>query len=179
MIELCYDEIPSPIGTVFIACEEDAMCALYFSDFEERMWRQLKPRYPEVNLTRRHDPFGYRALIDRYFQGDLAAVDEIKVTTGGTPFQRKVWHALRSIPAGTTASYGELAKRIGSPTACRAVGLANGQNPVSIVLPCHRVIGSNGSLTGYGGGLDRKRWLLRHEAEFAQSAQLSMLAGHA
>ncbi|HLJ44493.1 MAG TPA: methylated-DNA--[protein]-cysteine S-methyltransferase [Bryobacteraceae bacterium] len=178
MTELYYDEIPSPIGSIFIACDGDAMCTLYFSDFEERMWQQLKPRYPDAKLTRRHDPFGYRTLLDRYFQGDLASIEEIKVTTRGTPFQRKVWHELRSIPAGSTASYGEMAARIGCPKACRAVGLANGQNPVSIVLPCHRVIGANGSLTGYGGGLDRKRWLLRHEGQNTTSAQLSMATAH-
>ena len=99
----------------------------------------------------------------RYFEGDIAAIDTIEVKTGGTPFQRSVWKALRKIEAGTTVTYAELARRIGRPTAIRAAGLANGQNPIGIVVPCHRVIGSDGSLTGYGGGLQRKEWLLKHE----------------
>jgi methylated-DNA-[protein]-cysteine S-methyltransferase len=90
-------------------------------------------------------------------------IDTLPVETGGTPFQREVWHALREIPCGTTTSYGKLAELIGRPAAMRAVGLANGANPVAVVVPCHRVIGANGSLTGYGGGIERKRWLLDHE----------------
>jgi methylated-DNA-[protein]-cysteine S-methyltransferase len=98
-----------------------------------------------------------------YFAGDLGAIDKLPVKTAGTPFQRAVWNALREIPRGATESYGQLAERIGRPTAVRAVGLANGSNPIGIVVPCHRVIGANGSLTGYGGGMERKRWLLDHE----------------
>jgi len=101
--------------------------------------------------------------LDAYFEGDLDAVDVIPVATGGTVFQRDVWTALRGIKAGTTTNYGALAARLGRPNASRAVGMANGSNPISIVLPCHRVIGANGTLTGYGGGLPRKRWLLEHE----------------
>jgi methylated-DNA-[protein]-cysteine S-methyltransferase len=86
------------------------------------------------------------------------------VQTSGTPFQREVWRALRNIPCGTTVSYAKLAEQIGRPAAVRAVGLANGSNPVGVVVPCHRVIGANGSLTGYGGGIERKSWLLEHEA---------------
>lgn len=103
-----------------------------------------------------------RAL-ERYFAGDLGALDTLPVASSGTGFQRGVWRALRDIPAGTTITYGELARRVGRPTAFRAVGLANGANPIGIVVPCHRVIGRDGSLTGYGGGLERKRWLLTHE----------------
>ena len=108
-----------------------------------------------------------RKLAD-YFSGNLTSLDDIPVRTEGTVFQRKVWSELRRIPAGTTLSYGQLAKRIDQPTASRAVGLANGSNPVAIVVPCHRVIGSTGALTGYGGGLERKRWLLHHEATYAR-----------
>src|SRR5208283_2077845 len=97
------------------------------------------------------------------FAGDLRVLDLLPVETGGTAFQRQVWQSLREIPCGTTVSYGQLAERIGRPSAVRAVGLANGANPVAVVVPCHRVIGSNGSLTGYGGGIERKRWLLNHE----------------
>jgi methylated-DNA-[protein]-cysteine S-methyltransferase len=99
----------------------------------------------------------------RYFKGDIAVLSNLPVATSGTPFQTNVWKALRKIKDGTAISYAELARRIGKPRAVRAAGLANGRNPVSIVVPCHRVIGSDGSLTGYGGGLPRKQWLLQHE----------------
>jgi methylated-DNA-[protein]-cysteine S-methyltransferase len=117
----------------------------------------------EVALAPASNPGGLTAAMSAYFGGDLAAIDMLPVETGGTPFQRSVWRALRDIPCGTTISYAELARRIGRPSAVRAVGLANGSNPVGIVVPCHRVIGSNGTLTGYGGGIERKRWLLAHE----------------
>jgi methylated-DNA-[protein]-cysteine S-methyltransferase len=118
-------------------------------------------------LTRARDPFGHTATLAAYMDGDLAALDSLEVATGGTPFQRRVWRALREISAGTTTSYGELAKQIGNPSSVRAVGLANGANPIGIVVPCHRVIGADGSLTGYAGGLQRKRWLIAHEARHA------------
>ena len=111
-------------------------------------------------------------MLQRYFAGELAAIDTLPVQTGGTAFQREVWRALREIPCGGTVSYAELAERIGRPTAVRAVGLANGSNPVGIVVPCHRVIGANGSLTGYGGGIERKRWLLEHEGSVSDSERL-------
>ncbi|HEX7389242.1 MAG TPA: methylated-DNA--[protein]-cysteine S-methyltransferase, partial [Acidiphilium sp.] len=107
---------------------------------------------------------GVRDRLNAYFAGDLAAVDTITVRAAGTGFQHRVWTALRTIPPGTTTSYGELAARLGVPKASRAVGLANGANPISIVVPCHRVIGADGRLTGYGGGIERKAWLLDHEA---------------
>jgi methylated-DNA-[protein]-cysteine S-methyltransferase len=105
-----------------------------------------------------------------YFKGDIGVIDTLPVETAGTPFQRSVWKALRKIGKGGTISYAELARRIGKPKAVRAAGLANGQNPISIVVPCHRVIGSNGTLTGYGGGLPRKKWLLEHEGALAKTA---------
>jgi len=98
-----------------------------------------------------------------YFDGDLGALAELPVLTDGTPFQRRVWDELRRIPVGQTISYAELARRIGKPKAMRAVGAANGKNPVAIVVPCHRVVAANGTLWGYGGGLPRKAWLLKHE----------------
>ncbi len=109
------------------------------------------------------DSAAHIAALRAYFAGDLTAIDNLPVETAGTLFQRLVWRALREIPCGQTISYAQLAQRIGRPAAARAVGLANGANPVSIVVPCHRVIGASGSLTGYGGGLERKRWLLTHE----------------
>jgi len=108
-------------------------------------------------------PTAIRRAISDYFLGDLCAINSIPVTTGGTSFQREVWAALRTIQAGTTLSYGALARQLGRPKSVRAVGLANAANPVAIVVPCHRVIGTDGSLTGYGGGISRKRWLLVHE----------------
>ncbi|MBY0274228.1 methylated-DNA--[protein]-cysteine S-methyltransferase [Candidatus Binatia bacterium] len=129
-----------------------------------------------TRLLRRHYGDGGYAIVDAaagsspasralesYFAGATTALDGVHVATSGSDFQRRVWRELRAIPAGTTISYAELARRIGQPSAVRAVGLANGQNPVGIVVPCHRVIGSDGSLTGYGGGIARKRWLLTHE----------------
>ena len=117
----------------------------------------------ELNLKPARNPHGLTEAILKYFAGDLGAIDALPVETGGTPFQREVWRALREIPCGSTTSYGNLAEHIGRPAAVRAVGLANGANPIAVVVPCHRVIGSNGSLTGYGGGIERKRWLLDHE----------------
>lgn len=118
-------------------------------------------------LTPAKNPGGLSAALARYFKGDLKAIDKLATDTGGTEFQRKIWRELRRIPCGKTISYAELAKRIGKPAAIRAAGLANGANPVSIVIPCHRVIGSGGSLTGYGGGIHRKQWLLAHEHAIA------------
>ena len=101
--------------------------------------------------------------LEAYFGGETTALDGLDVELNGTPFQRRVWEALRAVRAGQTASYGDVARSIGAPAAVRAVGAANGANPVAIVVPCHRIIGASGSLTGYGGGLERKRWLLQHE----------------
>jgi methylated-DNA-[protein]-cysteine S-methyltransferase len=114
-------------------------------------------------VRRARDPGGLTSALRAYFDGELAAIDGLPLVMEGTDFQRSVWKALSTIPCGETLSYGELARQIGRPKAVRAVGLANGANPIGIVVPCHRVIGADGTLTGYGGGLDRKRWLLAHE----------------
>ncbi len=146
---------------------EGRVHALDFHDFEPRMRRLLRVRHGaggnDVALQDRTAPAAIRRALRDYFAGDLTATDTIPVAMHGTPFQRDVWAGLRTIRAGTTLSYGALARQLGRPKAVRAVGLANGANPVAIVVPCHRVIGADGSLTGYGGGLDRKRWLLAHE----------------
>jgi len=162
--ELYMDRMDSPIGSLLLAWREGALCALGFDDREERMSAALKGRFGEVKIewSRHSQPF--RGLLEDYFHGDIAAIDRIEVDTGGTPFQQSCWRLLRLIPRGSTTTYGELAQKLGSPGAARAVGLANGSNPVAIVVPCHRVIGSGGKLVGYGGGLDRKRWLLAHES---------------
>jgi len=160
------DRVITPIGVMMIAADaEGNLRAALFTEDEEVIRRQLILQYGKRGfaLEGAHNPYGMSEAISSYFAGDLGMIDRLPVQTGGTEFQREVWHALREIPCGTTTSYGELAKRIGRPAAVRAVGLANGANPVAVVVPCHRVIGSDGSLTGYGGGIERKRWLLDHE----------------
>ncbi len=162
---LFLDVMETPLGRMLVVADDvERLRALDWSDYEGRMRRLLRLHYGTEDrghvLRRRALPPSVREPLAAYFAGDLAAPDRIPVHTGGTPFQRAVWAALRAIPAGTTLSYGALAGRLECPKAVRAVGLANGANPVGIVVPCHRVIGADASLTGYGGGLDRKRWLL-------------------
>lgn len=163
MKELLLDSIDSPIGTVLIVVDNDQLCSLDYSDYEPRMMKLLERRYGPVHFTSVVDPGGFSSRVRDYFTGDYHALDTIPVNTGGTPFQQQVWLALRSIPSGMTTTYGKLAAQIGKPGAYRAVGATNGLNPVAIVLPCHRVVGADASLTGYAGGLDRKQWLLDHE----------------
>ena len=166
--------MPSAIGDILIVTDEqERVRAVDFSDDADRMERLLHRHYGTDDVITREarTPSAARRALERYFAGDLRAIDKLRVETAGTPFQREVWTALRGIPAGQTSSYRGLAARIGRPNAIRAVGLANGSNPIAIVVPCHRVIGANGSLTGYGGGLERKRWLLEHEG-----AELSLFS---
>jgi len=166
-LRLLADQLHTPIGEIVVVSDDKGrLRAIDWQEFGDRMQRRLTIHYGvgAWTLERAHDPCGHTSALAAYMHGDFAALDPLEVATAGTPFQQKVWRALRTIPVGTTASYGEIAMRIGHPTAVRAVGLANGANPIGIVVPCHRVIGADGSLTGYGGGLDRKRWLLRHEA---------------
>jgi methylated-DNA-[protein]-cysteine S-methyltransferase len=167
MKTLHHDTFDSPIGKVLIAIDGNKLCALEFEDFEDRMQTLLGRHYGAYELVRGRDRSGIaeriRNCLDAYFAGDLRALDTIEVATGGTAFQQRCWQALRTIAPGATASYAEQARRIGNPKAVRAVGTTNGRNPVAIVLPCHRVIGADGTLTGYAGGLWRKEWLLRHE----------------
>lgn len=167
-MRMYFDRIQSPIGEMMLVWEEidgegSSVRALEFGDHEERFHRTLRRQYPAVELVPASAPEEVSAALERYFAGDLSAIDQMRAEASGTAFQRKVWAELRKVPPGTTLSYGELAGRIGNADACRAVGLANGSNPIAIIVPCHRVIGSNGSLTGYGGGVERKRWLLAHE----------------
>jgi methylated-DNA-[protein]-cysteine S-methyltransferase len=159
-----HDRIESPVGTILVVWDADgALRALDFEDYEPRMLLLLRRHYGTVTLVPSDAPVAIRAALAAFFAGDLDALAVLSVRTNGTAFQRRVWTALRDIPAGRTSTYGALAAMIGAPTASRAVGLANGANPIAIVVPCHRVIGANGALTGYGGGLARKRWLLEHE----------------
>jgi len=156
-------EFECPIGTITVAVHDGRLCALNFADYRPAQVRWLERRFGAITFQPAPDPIGIITALTAYFGGDLAAFDTIELDAGGTPFQARVWSELRTVPAGRPVSYAELATRIGSPRAVRAVGAANGRNPISIVVPCHRVIGSDRRLVGYGGGLDRKRWLLRHE----------------
>lgn len=158
------DRVQTPIGRVMVIVRDDSIVALEFHDHWDRTERNLTRRFGQFELNRVDDPGGNSSRIRHYFDGDRAALDACPVDPGGTEFQKKVWATLPTIGWGQTLSYGELATRIKKPEASRAVGAANGQNPIALVLPCHRVIGADGSLTGYAGGLKRKQWLLAHEA---------------
>lgn len=157
----------APVGEILIVTDGDTLRALDFADYEGRMRMLLGRHYGAVTLDDGDAPVAVTAALDAYFGGDTTALDALPVATAGSDFQRSVWAALRNIPAGSTTGYGALAAVLGKPGAARAVGLANGANPIGIVVPCHRVIGANGTLTGYAGGLERKRWLLRHEGVLA------------
>lgn len=166
ILTLFVERTPTPVGDMLILTDaEDRLRAVDWDDYQPRMHQLLGLHYGKNGyvLRERGSASQARRRLDAYIGGELSAIDELEVATAGTPFQREVWAELRRIPLGRTISYSELAGRIGRPKAVRAVGLANGANPVSIVVPCHRVIGANASLTGYGGGLHRKTWLLEHE----------------
>jgi methylated-DNA-[protein]-cysteine S-methyltransferase len=163
-MNLFLDAFASPIGPLTLASNGCALVALTFGAPPDALARSLRARFgPDAAISDAADPQGFTGRLRAYFAGEIAALSELPVDGGGTPFQRRVWAALQRIPAGETISYSALAATIGAPRATRAVGLANGQNPIAVVVPCHRVIGANGSLTGYGGGLERKRWLIEHE----------------
>lgn len=162
------DRLDSPLGGLLVVCDDAGrLRALDFDDYEPRMRRLLRRFCGEAPLEDGAAPAAVRSALRAYFDGALAATDALAVATGGTAFQRSVWAALRGIAPGATTHYGALAARLGNPNASRAVGLANGANPIAIVVPCHRVVGAAGALTGYAGGLARKRWLLAHEVRHA------------
>jgi len=161
---LTLDRLTTPIGTALLVTDETGVLrAFNWTDYEPAMRTWIARHYPKATLVDGRAPPQVRGAFEAYFRGDATALETVPWRASGTPFQLKVWEALCSIPAGETLSYAGLAERIGRPTAVRAVGHANGANPVAVVVPCHRVIGTSGSLTGYGGGLPRKRWLLEHE----------------
>lgn len=162
-MKLAMDRIESPIGTIIVVASSDAMVALEFETCTDRMVSYLRGRFRDMTLETVSDPNGYSSMVRAYFGGDLNALQTVTTDGGGTPFQQQVWAALRSIPPGETRSYGELAGMLGRPSAARAVGMANSRNPIAVVVPCHRVIGADQTLTGYAGGIERKRWLLAHE----------------
>ena len=164
MTRLDLYQLRSPLGPLLLVCHGERLVALDYEGFGDRLWHLLRARFGEIVPREAAGRPEATGRLEAYFAGDLDAIDEVQVETRGTTFQEEVWAALRRIPAGSTLTYGELAARLGRSGASRAVGRANGQNPVAIVVPCHRVVGARGVLTGYGGGLDRKRWLLAHEA---------------
>lgn len=173
------ERTPTPTGPMLVVTDEaDDVRAADWEDHESRLLLLLR-RYhgtDAIRLAGGRAPSPARRALEAYFDGELGALDGVVVQTGGTDFQRAVWAGLRAIPVGRTLSYGALAASLGRPKAVRAVGLANGANPVSIIIPCHRVIGADASLTGYGGGLERKRWLLAHEgAELSRNGGVRLI----
>lgn len=166
-----YDLLDSPVGALFVGGSAAGVHRVEFLDDPRDEERHAVRLSVDAGLPARRDAEGAAAALAQlreYFAGARTQFD-LPLAPRGTAFQRQVWEALRPIPHGTTTSYGAIAASIGRPTASRAVGAANGQNPIAIVVPCHRVVGSTGALTGYGGGMDRKRWLLGHETAQRQS----------
>ncbi|MCU5775598.1 methylated-DNA--[protein]-cysteine S-methyltransferase [Erwiniaceae bacterium BAC15a-03b] len=166
MMTLLEDTISTPLGQLIIVSDEQQnLRAVEWEEFGARMNRLLHIHYgPQgFRLRQLENAGGLSAQLRRYFEGDLSVIKQLSVATNGTEFQRSVWNLLREIPCGSVLRYGELAAMLGRAGAARAVGAANGSNPISVVVPCHRVIGANGTLTGYAGGVSRKQWLLQHE----------------
>jgi O-6-methylguanine DNA methyltransferase len=175
-MHLARTTITTPIGDMLALASDEGLCALEFIEVKKRpsaasrerlsrLQARLRRWFPPHELVDQDTPTfaRTRTWLSKYFDGAAADVGDLKIDMHGAPFEKRVWHALLEIPAGETMSYGGIAKKLGSAGASRAVGAANGANPIAIIVPCHRVIGSSGSLTGYGGGLDRKTWLLNHE----------------
>jgi len=168
---LIVHRLATPIGEALIVADEAGVLrGFHWAEYEDALRRTMSVQYGAVPVEAGRAA-AIAAGFDAYFAGEVTALERLPWDTGGTAFQRRVWAALAAIPAGVTLSYMALAASIGRPMAIRAAGHANGRNPICVALPCHRVIGADGSLTGYGGGLARKRWLLRHEgADFCADA---------
>ena len=165
-MNLCLSEHPTPLGPLTVVTRGEGLCVVAFSHHEDHaagLVRALAKRYPDLRVEAGAAPRGVAEALLAYWGGEVGALDALAVEPSGTAFQARIWAALRGIPVGTTISYAELSRRVGSPGASRAAGSANGANPVSLVIPCHRVIRGDGDLCGYAGGVDRKRWLLEHE----------------
>ncbi len=164
MTGLTLDTLNTPIGQIDVVTDAlGRLRVLEFHDQPHRLARALRLHHRDQPVEPSKAPAAVRDGLAAYFAGDLPALKTVPWTIGGTGFQNQMWHALAEIPPGETTTYARLAERLGRPSAMRAVGAANGANPIAIVVPCHRVIGTGGSLTGYGGGVERKRWLLAHE----------------
>ena len=162
MTALYIVDFGSPLGALRATWHDGRLCSLMFTEHWHLAERTLRRRFGRF-ATSAATPSDLTARVDAYFRGDFAPLDGIAIDPGGTPFQQLVWAALRRIRPGETTTYAELARTIGAPKAVRAVGAANGANPIWLIIPCHRAIGSDGRLVGYAGGLERKRWLLTHE----------------
>jgi O-6-methylguanine DNA methyltransferase len=163
MKQLDADCVTTPIGEVVFVVEDGILVYVDFADNTARRDSILSRRYGDFRLAYDAKLPRFRSRLAGYFAGDLAGINDLPVSPGGTQFQQRVWLSLREIPVGQTVSYGALAAKLGVPMGARAIGRTNGLNPIGIVLPCHRVLGANKALTGYAGGIERKRWLLRHE----------------
>ena len=162
---LIREQLDTPVGPVTLMTEEDGTVRmLEFSEKSDRTGNHLSRHFDGADIRDGRTPGPAREALKAYFRGDITAIDDLTVAAEDTPFRESVWAALRTIPPGEPWTYGDLAKAVGSPKGFRAVGSANGANPIAIIVPCHRVIASGGKLGGYGGGLERKTWLLRHEA---------------
>jgi methylated-DNA-[protein]-cysteine S-methyltransferase len=160
--------MPSPVGELLLTAVDEGLTRVWFE--EHRYGGSIRAEWLHADAAgggAARILGNARAQLDEYFAGERTTFD-LPLAASGTPFQERVWAALRTIPFGHTTSYGELAKRLGEPKAVRAVGSANGHNPISIIVPCHRVIGARGDLTGFGGGIERKRWLLEHEGALSR-----------
>jgi methylated-DNA-[protein]-cysteine S-methyltransferase len=162
-LRLYLEQMPSPVGLMRIVTDEAGALRVLDWGAGDDVCLRLPLGSGQIHVEPHASVSAACHALKAYFDGDLSALEALAVKTDGTGFQRQVWAALREIPPGATASYGEIAARIGQKNAARAVGIANNRNPVAIAVPCHRVIGANGSLVGYGGGIERKVWLLRHE----------------
>ena len=177
--------IPTPLGEMLALASDEGLCALEFTtvmgsaggeDRQSRLNARLARWFPPHEIVDRETPAiaRTRGWLTAYFDGIAAAPVDLPLDMRGAPFEKRVWLALLAIPPGQTTSYGAIAGALGSAGAARAVGAANGANPIAIIVPCHRVIGSSGSLTGYGGGLDRKTWLIDHERRWRTEPQASL-----
>ncbi len=165
-MQLFVEPIKTPIGALLITHDGKALANVAFADREDRRAKELARDFPDAEVKRATKPTNFAAALMHYFDGDLRAIDTLPVIAFGTEFQRQCWKELRRVRPGATRTYGQHASAIGRPSASRAVGAANGFNPISIVVPCHRLVGASGSLIHYGGGLERKRWLIEHEARY-------------
>jgi O-6-methylguanine DNA methyltransferase len=175
---MCRVAMDTPVGPMLALATDTALCGLEFSSRHRlsRLQARLDRWFPAYAIEDGSNAViaETRRWLDAYFSGSSAAAPPMALDLRGAPFERRVWERLLRIPAGSTSTYGAIARELGSIAASRAVGLANGANPIAIIVPCHRVIGSNGTLTGYGGGLDRKRWLLDHERRWSNQPALQL-----
>jgi len=165
-MDLWEETIATPLGRILLVTHGSLVCSLDFDGFQTRLKRLLNRRFGSYRLIPHPGSSQALKLIDAYFKGDLYALSKMSLDSRGTPFQESVWSALTQIPAGTTATYKDIAGSIGKSRAYRAVGMANRSNPIALALPCHRVIGADGNLGGYAGGVEKKSWLIQHERKW-------------